>query len=135
MKRAFVQQFYGTYSPVKLYELTNERQRDNELVVDFINRWKNMSYACENAPPIKTLLEMCLQNISFDLSLHLTTQKFSGFDDLISKALALERRLLDHKREKRGKAVVNKMESTMVETKRPPTKLKVGHTTETSKPA
>lgn len=58
MKQMFVQQFHGTYKPMKLYELLGEKQRLNELVVDFINRWKNMSYACENVPPLKSLLEM-----------------------------------------------------------------------------
>lgn len=95
---------------------------------------ENMSYAYENAPPIKMFLEMCLQNIAFELSLHLTAQKYSGFDDLISKASALERRLLDHKREKREKIVVNKMESAMVAPKSSPTKLKVKHATEAAKP-
>lgn len=118
---------------MKLYELHEEKQGDNELVVDFINKWKNMSYACENEPPLKSLLEMCLQNISFEISLHLTAQKYSGLDDLISKASALEKRLLEHKRERKGKAMVNKMESTMVGTKKPLTKLKVKHTIETAK--
>lgn len=93
-----------------------------------------MSYTCENAPLIKTLLEMCLQNITFDLSLHLIAQKYSRFDDLISKASSLERRLLDHKSEKRRKTVINKMQSFMVGAKESPTKLKVRHTTETTKP-
>lgn len=64
---------------MKLYELINEKQRDNESVVDFINIWKNMSYAYENASPLKTLIEICLQDIAFKLSLHLTAQKYSGF--------------------------------------------------------
>lgn len=94
-----------------------------------------MSYTCENTPSIKTLLEICLQNIAFDFSLHLAAQKYFRFDNLISKASALERRLLDHKSEKRGKIVVNKMKSAMVGTKRSPTKLKVRHTTKATKPA
>lgn len=84
-----------------------------------------MSYSCENAPPLKLLFEMCLNNISFDISLHLTPHRFIGFNDLISKAYALEKRLLDHKRERKDKAVVNKMESSTVKTKKPPTKLQV----------
>lgn len=91
-----------------------------------------MSYACENAPPLKTLLEMCLQNIAFEISLHLTAHKYSRFDDLISKVSALERRLLDYKHERKGKTMINKMESAMVGAKKSPTKLKVKYTMETS---
>lgn len=93
-----------------------------------------MSYVFENAPPIKTLIKMCLHNIVCNLFLHLTTQKYFGFDDLISKVSALEKRLLDDKPEKRGKMVVNKIESAMVGAKKSPTKLKVRHTIETTKP-
>lgn len=77
---------------------------------------------------------MCLSNIAIELSLHLTEQKNSGFDVLISKVSALEKRLLDHKRKKKEKIVVNKMESAMVGTKMSPTKLKVKHTKKKTKP-
>lgn len=103
-------------------------------MVDFINRSKNMSYTCENALPLKTLLEICLQNIAFKLSLHLMMQKYSRFNELISMVSTLQRRLLDHKCERKGNTVVNKIESTMVGTKKLPTKLKVKYTIETTKP-
>lgn len=67
-------------------------------MVNFINRRKNMSHSCENAPPLKSLLEICMQNILFELSLHLIPQKYTLFNDLISKAYALEKRLLDQVR-------------------------------------
>lgn len=59
---------------------------------------------------------------------------FSRFDDLISKASTLENRFLEHKRERKGNTMVNKMESVMVGIKKPPTTLKVKYTAETTKP-
>lgn len=83
-------------------------------------------------PYQKELIEMCLHNISFDLSLHLTPQTFLGFDDLISKAYNLENRLLEHNQERKGKTVVNKLEFAMIGAKKPGTKLLVKKTVETT---
>lgn len=58
--------------------------------------------------------DMCLINISDDLSFNLTPHTFSRLDDLISKARDLEKRLLKHKKKRRIKVVVNKMESVIV---------------------
>lgn len=59
---------------------------------------------------------MRLQNIAFELSLHLTAHKYYRFDDLIFKASALKNRVLEHKCEIKENAMVNKMESAMVGT-------------------
>lgn len=92
-----------------------------------------MTYACKHVFPTKELVDMCLHKISFDLSLHLTLQTFSGFDDLISKAYDLEKRLFEHKRKRKGKTVVNKLESAMVGAKKPAaTKLLVKKAPETA---
>lgn len=96
-----------------------------------------MTYACEHVFCIKELVEMCWCNISFDLSLHFTPQTFSIFGDLISKAYDLEKKLLEDKWERKGKIVMNKLESTMVGAKKLATKLlvKKAHEVATTPPS
>lgn len=80
----------------------------------------------------KETYEYGSDNLTYDLSITLTPQTFSGFDDLISKAHELKKRMIDHKREKKGKVATNKIESAMVGTKKQPTKIVTKKPTKTT---
>ena len=47
LEHEFLNRFYSTRRKVSMVELTNTRQRKDEPVIDFINRWRNASLNCK----------------------------------------------------------------------------------------
>ena len=52
---------------VSISELTNTRQRDEEPVIDYINRWHALSLKCNDHLPESSVVEMCAQEIEWNI--------------------------------------------------------------------
>ena len=48
MEREFLNRFYSTRHTVSMIELTNSKQWKEEPVIDYIQRWKNLSLNCKD---------------------------------------------------------------------------------------
>ena len=48
MEREFLNCFYSTRRIVSMMELTNTKQWKDELIVDYINRWRSLSLNCKD---------------------------------------------------------------------------------------
>ncbi|XP_070034372.1 uncharacterized protein [Nicotiana tomentosiformis] len=47
LEHEFLNRFYRTRRILSMIELTNTLQRNDEPVIDFINRWRNLSLKCK----------------------------------------------------------------------------------------
>ncbi|KAL0439902.1 UNVERIFIED_CONTAM: hypothetical protein Slati_2473200 [Sesamum latifolium] len=57
----FLNCFYSTRRTVSMVELTNSRQWKEEPVIDYINRWRNLSLNCKDRLSETFAIEMCIQ--------------------------------------------------------------------------
>ncbi|KAL0456555.1 UNVERIFIED_CONTAM: hypothetical protein Slati_0994700 [Sesamum latifolium] len=48
LQQEFLNRFYSTRGTVSMVELTNSRQWKEEPVIDYINRWRNLSLNCKD---------------------------------------------------------------------------------------
>ncbi|KAL0411510.1 UNVERIFIED_CONTAM: hypothetical protein Slati_3740700 [Sesamum latifolium] len=55
--------FDCTRRTVSMVELTNSRQWKEEPVIDYINRWRNLSLNCKDQLSEASAIEMCIQGM------------------------------------------------------------------------
>ncbi|KAK2975456.1 hypothetical protein RJ640_007802 [Escallonia rubra] len=60
MEREFQNRFYITRRSVSMMELTNTKQRKEEPVVNYINRWRALSLDCKERLFDASTVEMCM---------------------------------------------------------------------------
>ncbi|KAL0445689.1 UNVERIFIED_CONTAM: hypothetical protein Slati_1696800 [Sesamum latifolium] len=64
LEQEFLNRFYSTRRTVSMVELTNSRQWKEEPVIDYINRWRNLSLNCKDrlseASAIKDVSKGCI---------------------------------------------------------------------------
>ncbi|KAL0300431.1 UNVERIFIED_CONTAM: hypothetical protein Scaly_3046400 [Sesamum calycinum] len=72
-----------------MIELTNSHQWEEELVIDYINRWRNLSLNCKNRLSETSIIEICIRNALGSL-LHLQGIKPNLFEELVTRAHAFE---------------------------------------------
>ena len=63
LEREFLDRFYSTRCMVSMMEFTNTKQWENELVVDYINRWRSLSLDCKDRLSKISAVEMCIQDM------------------------------------------------------------------------
>ncbi|KAK2965460.1 hypothetical protein RJ640_008254 [Escallonia rubra] len=63
MEREFQNRFYSTRRSVSMMELTNTKQRKEDHVVDYINRWRALSLDCKERLSEASTVEMCMQGM------------------------------------------------------------------------
>ncbi|KAA0050543.1 retrotransposon gag protein [Cucumis melo var. makuwa] len=59
----FLNRFYSTRRVVSMMELTNTKQRKEEPVIDYINRWRALSLDCKDKLTELYAVEMCTQDM------------------------------------------------------------------------
>ncbi|WMV56017.1 hypothetical protein MTR67_049402, partial [Solanum verrucosum] len=67
LEQEFLNRFYSTRRVISMIELTKARQGEDELVVDFINRWRNLSLNCKDRLSETFSIEMCIQGMNWGL--------------------------------------------------------------------
>ncbi|KAL0411798.1 UNVERIFIED_CONTAM: hypothetical protein Slati_3769500 [Sesamum latifolium] len=67
LEQEFLNRFYSTRRTVSMVELTNSRQWKEESIIDYINRWRNLSLNCKDRLSEASAIEMCIQEMHWGL--------------------------------------------------------------------
>ena len=71
-------------------ELTNTKQRKDESVVDYINRWHSLSLDCKDRLSEVSAVEMCIQEMHRSLLYILQGIRPHTFEELATQAPDME---------------------------------------------
>ena len=84
LEKKFLNRFYSTRQTVSLIELTGTKQRKDEQVVDYINRWRSLSLDCKDRLSKISTMEMCIQGMYWGLLYKLQGIKPRFFEELVT---------------------------------------------------
>ncbi|KAL0308914.1 UNVERIFIED_CONTAM: hypothetical protein Sradi_5833700, partial [Sesamum radiatum] len=90
LEQEFLNRFYNTRRTVSMIELTNSCQWKEEPVVNYINRWRNLSINCKNRLSEASTVEMCIQGMYWELCYILQPIKLKTFGELATRAHEIE---------------------------------------------
>ncbi|KAI4370364.1 hypothetical protein MLD38_018723 [Melastoma candidum] len=90
LEREFLNRFYSTRRVVSMIELTNTRQWEEEPVVDYIQRWRNLSLNSRDRLSEKTSIDMFIQGMLWSIRYILQGLKPRSFEELATKAHDME---------------------------------------------
>jgi len=79
MKSEFLNHFYSMCRIVSITKLTNTRQWNNKLVIDYINSWCALSLKCKDYLSESLVVEMCAQGTDWDILYSLRVNKPKTF--------------------------------------------------------
>ncbi|KAK2983063.1 hypothetical protein RJ640_006450 [Escallonia rubra] len=82
-----------------MIELTNSRQWKDEPVIDYINRWRNLSLNCKDRLSESSAIEMCIQGMQWGLQYILQGMRSKTFEDLATSAHDMELSIAAHENE------------------------------------
>ena len=80
-----------------MMELTNTKPQKDEPAIGYINRWRSLSFDCKDRLSEVSAVEMCIQGMPFDLLYILQGIKPRYFEELVTRAHAMELSLASHK--------------------------------------
>ncbi|XP_051137540.1 uncharacterized protein LOC127255832 [Andrographis paniculata] len=90
MERAFHERFYSPLPEVTISDLTNLRQRGDEFVKQFLERFRRSETRCQVRIPEYQVVNMAIENMTHQLRDKLTLQEYHEFRQLTSKAVKAE---------------------------------------------
>ena len=77
-------------------ELTNTKQWKDELVVDYIHRWRSLSLDCKDRLFEISAVEMCIQGMHWGLLYILQGIKLRTFEELTTRVHDMELSISSH---------------------------------------
>ena len=86
----FLNRFYRTRRVVSMIELTNARQWNEEPVIDYIHRWRNLGLNCRDRLSDTSALDICIQGMYWGLRYILKGIKPKSFEELATRAHDME---------------------------------------------
>ncbi|XP_023916594.1 uncharacterized protein LOC112028166 [Quercus suber] len=90
MEREFLNRFYSTRRTISMIELTNSKQWKEELVIDYIQRWRNLSLNYKDQLSEASTIEMCIQGMNWASSCILQGIEPKTFEELATRAHDME---------------------------------------------
>ena len=81
---------------VSMMELTNTKQWKDELVVDYIHRWRSLSLDCKDRLSKISAVKMCIQGMHWELLYILQGIKPRTFEELATRAHDMELSIFSH---------------------------------------
>ncbi|KAK9665618.1 hypothetical protein RND81_14G124000 [Saponaria officinalis] len=97
MEKEFLNRFYSTRRVVSLTELTNTKHWKDEVVIDYINRWRSLSLECKDRLSEVSAVEMFIQGMNLDLVYILQGIKPRTFQELATRAHDKEITIANHR--------------------------------------
>ena len=90
LKCEFLNRFYNTHCVVNMTELTNTHQWKEELVIDYIYWWRNLSLNYRDRLTETSALDMCIQRMHWGVCYILQGIKPKFYEELATRAHAMK---------------------------------------------